>query len=42
MSVDAVRAVVAAHVTPRQFGLLGEPRANVLALKRALDAASAK
>lgn len=37
MSEDAVRVLVASHVTPRQFGLLGEPRVNVLQLNLDLD-----
>ena len=42
--LERVRSAVAAHITPRQFGLLGEPRVNVFELNRALDAqgASAK
>lgn len=37
MSVAAVRAVVDATALGRQFGLLGEPRVNVLLVNLALD-----
>jgi potassium-transporting ATPase KdpC subunit len=40
--LDRVRNLIAAHVVPRQFGLLGEPRVNVFELNRALDAQGAR
>jgi K+-transporting ATPase ATPase C chain len=39
MAEDAVRQVVAANTSDRQFGILGEPRVNVLKLNLALDGA---
>jgi potassium-transporting ATPase KdpC subunit len=39
MTQAAVKAIVDANTAGRTFGILGEPRVNVLALNRALDAA---
>lgn len=39
MTAAAVKAIVDANIMGRQLGILGEPRVNVLALNRALDAA---
>ncbi|OXI69286.1 potassium-transporting ATPase subunit C [Burkholderia sp. AU28863] len=41
LAPDAVARIVAANTTGRQFGVLGEPRVNVLKLNLALDAAQA-
>lgn len=39
---EALRKLVGAHIVQRQFGLLGEPRVNVLELNLALTALSQK
>jgi potassium-transporting ATPase KdpC subunit len=41
LSETRVRDLVSAHVTQRQFGLLGEPRVNVLELNLDLDGMTA-
>jgi K+-transporting ATPase ATPase C chain len=38
MKTDDLRRIVARHTQPRQLGLLGEPRVNVLELNLDLDA----
>jgi K+-transporting ATPase ATPase C chain len=42
MSEVEVRGLIAQHTLGRQFGVLGEPRVNVLELNLALDAAHPK
>jgi K+-transporting ATPase ATPase C chain len=42
MSEAEVRGLIAQHTMGRQFGVLGEPRVNVLELNLALDAARPK
>jgi len=37
LSEDQVKQLIQQHITPRQLGLLGEPRVNVLALNLDLD-----
>jgi K+-transporting ATPase ATPase C chain len=37
-SADEIRRLVSAHTRDRTFGVLGEPRVNVLLLNRELDA----
>ena len=39
LTEDAVRALVARHTEGRTFGILGDPRVNVLLLNLALDSA---
>ena len=42
LTPQAVRDLITHHIVPRQFGLLGEPRINVLQLNRDLDTLARK
>ena len=42
LSEEQVRTLISQHITGRQFGLLGEPRVNVLMLNLDLDRLSGK
>ena len=40
MTTDELRRIVTRHTQPRQLGLFGEPRVNVLELNLDLDASA--
>ena len=42
LNVEQIRTLIGRHITGRQFGLLGEPRVNVLLLNLDLDRLSGK